>query len=135
MQFRHDQPEKLLRQLASAPFIYGMIVPIAFLHLCLEIYHHVAFRLYGLPLINRRKYIKIDRHKLSYLNAWEKVNCVYCGYANGFATYFVAICAATEAYWCGIMHKKDGVFVAPEHHKDFLPYNDEEAFNTFIKRK
>ena len=75
------------RHAASMPFIYVMFFPLVFFDLFLEIYHHACFPLYKLPLVNRAKYIKIDRHKLKYLNALEKLNCSYCGYANGLIHY------------------------------------------------
>lgn len=126
-------PERFWRYVASAPFIYAMIVPLVFLDICLEIYHQVCFRLYGLPLVKRYKYIKIDRHKLKYLNNWEKVHCAYCGYANGLAHYFTAIAAETEKYWCGIKHAKDLNFIPPEHHKDFMEYGDKKAYEKLSK--
>lgn len=90
----------------SLPIIFAVFIPMLLLDICLEIYHRICFRLYELPYVQRSAYIKIDRHKLEYLNFLEKVGCVYCGYANGFAAYFVAIAAETEQYWCGIMHQK-----------------------------
>jgi hypothetical protein len=121
-------PESVYRHLLSMPFIYIVIVPIAFLDITLEIYHQVCFRLYKIPLIKRSQYIKIDRQKLKYLTRWERVNCAYCGYANGFAHYFSVIVAETEKYWCGIKHDKDPNFVPPVHHKDFIEYSDEEGY-------
>lgn len=124
-----------LRYLVSIPFIYGMIVPIVFLDVCLEVYHRVAFWLYKIPYVSRKRYIRIDRHKLSYLRWYEKLSCVYCGYANGLFPYAAAIAAETEKYWCGIKHKEDGVFVSPPHHADFLPYGDVEALEQRYPRR
>lgn len=45
----------------------------------------------------------IDRHKLAYLRI-EKLNCAYCGYANGVFAYVREIAGRTEAYWCPIKH-------------------------------
>ena len=45
-----------------------------------------------------------DRHRLGYLNAIEKVHCVYCGYANGLVAYAREIAARTEQYFCPIKH-------------------------------
>ena len=117
-----------IRHLTSMPFIYVMIFPLLFFDIFLEIYHHVCFPLYRLPLIKRANYIKIDRHKLKYLNALEKLNCAYCGYANGLVHYASAISAETEKYWCAIKHKKSENFKEPAHHKDFIEYEDEETF-------
>jgi hypothetical protein len=110
------------------PFIYGMIVPTVFLDATMEVYHRVAFPLYGIPRVKRSKYIKLDRQKLSYLKPLEKVNCVYCGYVNGLFAYAVQIAGETEKYWCGIKHEQDENFVPPAHHKDFLEYGDEKGY-------
>ena len=72
--------------------------------------------------------IRIDRQKLKYLNIMEKLNCMYCGYANGLLNYARVISGETERYWCGIKHKSGDGFNEPEHHKDFLEYGDEEGF-------
>ena len=113
--------------LMSVPIIYGMSIPLVFLDITLEIYHNICFRLYGIPLVKRSKYIKVDRHKLKYLNWIDKINCAYCGYVNGLVNYARTIAADTEKYWCGIKHKKDSNFIEPKHHKDFLDYGDEEG--------
>ena len=100
----------------------------------MEIYHNVCFPLYGIPLVKRNKYIKIDRQKLKYLRFAEQVSCAYCGYANGVMAYGVKIAGETEKYWCGIKHQKDEEFIEPAHHKDFLKYGDEKAYDKIIKK-
>lgn len=42
--------------------------------------------------------------------------------------YMTEIVAQTEKYWCGIQSEKDPNFIPPKHHKDLLPYADEQAF-------
>ena len=57
----------------------------------------------------RRDYIVVDRHKLSYLNGIEKLNCVYCGDANGVFAYTREITApdrdllVPHDYFCWIV--------------------------------
>jgi hypothetical protein len=121
-------PDRFLRHIVSFPFTWGMLLPLLFFDLCLEIYHRICFRLYKLPRVKRGKYIKIDRHRLKYLLWYEKINCVYCGYANGLVNYATIIAGETEKYWCGIKHEKDPNFIPPKHHKDFLEYGDEKSF-------
>lgn len=123
-----DLPNKTTRHFLSTPFILGMAVPLVLLDFCMEIYHRFAFPLYGIPLVKREEYIKIDRHKLSYLSTMDKAWCAYCGYANGLLAYAVEVAGRTEKYWCGIKHKPDPKFHEPKHHKDFLPYGDEMAY-------
>ncbi len=128
-------PHKKIRHSLAWPFAICISLPIVIFDFFLEIYHRIVFPLYGIPVVERSKYIKIDRQKLMYLTFIDKLGCMYCGYVNGFAAYFVRIAGDTEKYWCGIMHKKDDGFIPQPHHKDFLPYDDEEAFKKFIKKK
>lgn len=125
-------PYKGLRHWLSGPFIFGMSIPLVILDFCMEIYHHVAFPLYGIPVNKRSDYIRIDRQKLAYLDQMDKVWCMYCGYANGFLAYAVKIAGDTEKYWCGIKHKDGGGFVPQPHQKDFLPYGDKKAYKDFV---
>jgi len=119
---------RFLRHLLSAPFIYILIIPFILLDIFVELYHHICFPLYNLPLIQRSKYIKLDRHKLSYLSPLEKINCTYCGYANCLLHYISAIAASTEKYWCGIKSAQDPNFIPPKHHHNFIEHNDEQEF-------
>ena len=41
-------------------------------------YQFVCFPIFGISPVRRSAYIVIDRHRLGYLNAIEKLNCVYC---------------------------------------------------------
>ena len=125
----------VVRHLLSAPFIYAQIIPLIIFDLFLEMYHRICFPLYGLPYVRRGAYVRIDRQKLSYLKWYEKINCMYCGYANGWLHYASTIAGETEKYWCGIMHKNGGGFIPPEHQKDFLSYGDEKTFQEFVEKK
>ena len=108
----------------SGPFIWGMFIPIVFLDVCLELYHRVCFPLYGIPLVSRRRYIRIDRQRLSYLDGPSKLYCLYCGYANGVFHYASVIAAMTELYWCPIQHRNGESFSAPRYHKRFATYGE-----------
>jgi hypothetical protein len=105
-----------------------MIIPLVILDVFIEVYHHICFPLYGIPLVKRSNYIKIDRHKLEYLTPMEKIDCAYCGYANGLLHYSAEIAGRTEKYWCGIKHKEEKDFVPPKHHENFVEYGDRGAF-------
>lgn len=93
-----------LAHLLTAPVIYAMVMPIALFDLTITLYQHICFRAYGIPRVRRGDYVVIDRHRLGYLNALEKLNCVYCGYGNGVVAYSREIIARTEQYWCPIKH-------------------------------
>ncbi|MBU0661032.1 hypothetical protein KKG22_02520 [Patescibacteria group bacterium] len=125
-------PNRRLLHIISTPFIYIVVVPMIMLDLFTEVYHRICFPIYHIPYIKRSKYIVFDRYRLSYLNIFDRVNCFYCSYANGFAAYFSAICGATEAYWCGIKHKEKKGFHQPSHHEKFMNYGDKCAFEKNI---
>ena len=72
-----------LRNLATAPVIYSLILPLVVIDLWTTLYQWTCFPAYGIPRVRRRDFIVVDRHRLGYLNALEKLNCAYCGYANG----------------------------------------------------
>lgn len=126
--------DRFFRYLASAPFIYSMIIPLVLLDVWIEVYHRVTFYFYGIPYIIRKNYVRVDRHKLQYLSLFEKINCIYCGYANGLINYARVVAGETEKYWCGIKHKPGDGFVEPEHHADFIPYGDEEAYKKLSEK-
>ena len=123
----HKKYKRFFRHLLAFPFVYMLTIPLLFLDIFAELYHRIGFRLYGIPLIKRSNYIKIDRHKLKYLSLFEKINCMFCGYANGLANYASKIGGETEKYWCAIKHKKSKGFVEPKHHKGFLNYGDKKV--------
>jgi len=112
-------PNRQVRHSLSAPIIYSILLPVLVMDLWIEIYHRVCFPLYGLPYVKRSRYIRIDRHKLKKLSWLQKLNCMYCGYVNGFINYLREIGAQTEKYWCSIKHVADDDFVEPAHHIDF----------------
>jgi len=112
----------------TAPVIYGMAIPLAFLDLTITAYQHICFRVYKVPRVKRSDYIVIDRHRLPYLNAIQKLNCVYCGYGNGLIAYAREIIARTEQFWCPIKHARRARGLHDREHK-FLDYGDAEAWH------
>jgi len=118
----------------SAPFVYGMVFPIAFLDICLFIYQAVCFGLWKVARVRRGDYVVIDRHHLAYLNGIEKLNCVYCGYANGIFAYAQEIAARTEQFWCPIKHASQ-IAQPHSHYADFTEFGDAEAWQEHPSRK
>jgi hypothetical protein len=114
---------KNFRHLLSMPFIYSMIVPLVLLDIFLTIYHHVAFSLYRIPKVKRNDYIVFDRQFLDYLNIIQKINCLYCSYANGLMAYGVEIAARTERYWCPIKAARSPLF-SHGWYRDFADYGN-----------
>jgi hypothetical protein len=113
----------------SAPLIYGMMVPLLLLDLSVTFYQHVCFRIYGIPRVRRADYLIIDRHQLAYLNAIEKLNCVYCGYSNQLIEYAREVTGRTEQYWCPIKHAQRTL---DPHHRTrrFVAYGDADGYHT-----
>lgn len=121
--------------IATAPIIYAMVVPIAFLDLTMSIYQVICFRAYGVPRVRRRDYVIFDRHKLAYLNAVEKFNCVYCSYGNGVIAYVQEIASRTEAYWCPIKHAHRTKTFMPRYAR-FSDYGSAETYrDDFVKNR
>ena len=123
--------KRWLTHLISYPFILAPLLPVLMLDLLGEMYHRLCFPLYGLTYIKRSDYIVLDRHKLKYLNWFQKISCAYCGYINGFLLYAAAIAQATEGYWCSIINGRGD---KQPHQKKFLPYDDEPAYQNFINK-
>ena len=119
------------RQLASAPVIYAMILPIAFLDLAVSIYQALCFPLYRVAKVERRQHVVIDRHLLRYLNLFEKLHCIYCGYANGVLSFASEVAARTEQYWCPIKHARRARG-SHAHYASFLAYGDSEAYRSAL---
>jgi hypothetical protein len=114
------------RNIASAPFIYALIVPFAILDLFLTLYKHICFPLYGLARIRRSDFIAIDHQHLHYLNSIQRLNCVYCSYVNGLIAYTREIASITEQYWCPIKHARR-VLGTHARYAHFLDYGDAES--------
>lgn len=118
----------------TAPVIYALIVPIALLDLFVTVYVALCFPVYGIARVRRRDHVAIDRHKLGYLNALQKLNCVYCGYGNGVLSYAREVASRTEAYWCPIKHARR---MADPHDRmaGFADYGDAAAFQGETERQ
>ncbi len=116
----------------TIPSILIMVVPAFILDIAASIYQTLNFRAYEIPLVERKKYIFIDRHSLMYLNFMEKFFCVYCGYFNGVMQYVSEIAARTEEFWCPIKHSKKVGF-KHKRYENYLEYGDSADYHA--KRK
>jgi hypothetical protein len=114
------------------PFIYGTIFPLLLLDLSMSIYQGFCFRIYGIQRVERSAYIHVKRHKLGYLNIVEKINCDFCGYANGLLAYTREIFARTEQYWCPIKHAAK---IKDPHarYASFMKYGETEGFQAKLE--
>jgi hypothetical protein len=111
----------------TSPFIYALIVPLVLVDLFATLYQFICFPAYGIGRVQRSDYVVIDRHRLSYLNALEKLNCMYCSYANGVIAYARELASRTEQYFCPIKH---AMAVAGSHsrYSRFVDYGDAKEY-------
>lgn len=117
-----------IRNVASAPFIYSMIVPFVLLDIAVILYQAICFRLYGIKPVKRSAYVVIDRYKLKHLNIIEQFNCVYCGYGNGVLAFATEVASRTEQYWCPIKHARKVQGRHSRYH-DFIDFGDAEDYH------
>jgi hypothetical protein len=111
----------------TSPFIYMLLVPIVMLDLFMTLYQQVCFRVYRIPRVRRGDYVVMDRSKLQYLSPLQKLNCIYCEYANGVLSYAHEVAARTEQFWCPIKHGRK-VKNVHDRYDDFIEYGDNENF-------
>lgn len=121
-----------LLNILTAPVIWFCLVPTIFMDLVVTIYQIICFPVYNIPKANRNDFIIIDRHALTYLNAIEKLNCVYCGYVNGLIAYVQEIAARTEQYWCPIKHARK-IGNIHSRYKFFFEYGDSDKYKKEIE--
>ena len=93
-----NRPQNLI----TGPIIYSMIVPLAFLDLCVSFYQATCFPIYRIARVRRGDYLVFDRQQLEYLNFVEKFHCTYCAYGSGLIAYVGEIVARTEEYFCPV---------------------------------
>lgn len=117
----------------TAPLIYVGIVPMLLLDAFVFTYQAVCFPVYGISKVRRSDYMALDRGDLPYLNAIEKLNCGYCGYANGLAAYYREVSARTEQYWCPIKHARR-IVAAHDQYPGFLEFGDAENYRLGLER-
>lgn len=122
-----------LPNILSAPIIWLCLAPALFLDLVVTLYHLTCFPIYGIPKVRRSDYLAIDRQALTYLNALEKLNCVYCGYFNGLIAYVQEIAARTEQYWCPIKHARR-IRTLHSRYGKFIEYGDAATYRQAIEK-
>jgi len=116
----------------TMPLIYVCVIPLVALDLVVSLYQAVCFPIYGIPKVSRGASIVFDRGRLRYLNSLERVNCIYCSYANGLCAYVTEIAARTEQHWCPIKHAQR--LQSPHsRYAHFLDYGDAERYRREIE--
>ena len=129
MRFLRGSP---IISIVTAPFVYVLVVPLMALDLSVAIYQLVCFPIWGVRRVRRSDYVVIDRHRLAYLNGIEKLNCVYCGYANGLIALLREVASRTEQFWCPIKHALR-IKGAHPRYRHFLEYGDAAAYRDHLR--
>ena len=116
----------------TSPLVYGMLIPLILCDICASFFQSVCFRVYRIPRVLRSEHIIFDRGKLAYLTRLQKLNCIYCEYANGVASYMREILARMEWYWCPIKHQRAPI--DPHVHYDqFINHEDGENYRKKLR--
>ncbi len=118
--------------LLVCPVIYSLTVPLLMLDAWLWLYQAVCFPVYGIEKVKRSQYILLDRGHLRYLNWLERLNCDYCGYANGLVAYAREVSSRTEQYFCPIKHAARCPGAPPRYLK-FADFGDAKAYHAALK--
>jgi len=121
-----------LATLIVAPAVYVLILPLALLDLGVYVFQLVCFTAWGMERIKRSDYVIVDRHRLAYLNGIQKLNCAYCGYANGVIAYAREAASRSEQYWCPIKHALR-VRAPHQRYRRFVDYGDAEGFRSRLE--
>ena len=123
-----NRPQNLI----TGPLIYGMVVPLLLLDLCVSLYQWACFPIYGISKVRRGDYLVFDRRHLAYLNVIEKLHCTYCEYGNGLMGYMAEILARTEQYFCPIKHARKIIGTHARYNR-FLAYGDAVAYEAKLE--
>ena len=124
-----NRPQNLL----TGPLIYGMVLPLLLLDLCVSLYQWLCFPIYGITRVRRSDYLVFDRRHLAYLNLIEKFHCTYCEYGNGLMGYMAEILARTEQYFCPIKHAHK-VLGTHGRYNRFLAYGEADAYEARLEQ-
>ncbi len=122
-----------LTVLVTTAVIWAVLVPIALLDLMVSVYQVICFPIYEIPKVIRGDYLLFDRHRLAYLNFFEKINCEYCAYVNGVLAYAVEIAGRTEQHFCPVRHALR-VKSAHSRYQHFFDYGDAEHYRARIEQ-
>ena len=123
-----NRPQNLI----TGPLIYGMVVPLLMLDLCVSFYQWACFPIYGITKVRRSDYLVFDRRHLAYLNLIEKFHCTYCEYGAGLMGYMAEILARTEQYFCPIKHAHK-ILGTHGRYNRFLDYGEADAYEAKLE--
>ena len=123
-----NRPQNLI----AGPLIYGMVVSLLLLDICVSFCQWACFPIYGIAKVRRADYLVFDRRHLAYLNFIEKFHCTYCEYGNGLMGYMAEILTRTEQYFCPIKHARK-ILGTHSRYKRFLAYGEADAYEVRLE--
>jgi hypothetical protein len=123
-----NRPQNLI----AGPLIYGMVVSLLLLDICVSFCQWACFPIYGIAKVRRADYLVFDRRHLAYLNSIEKLHCTYCEYGNGLMGYMAEILTRTEQYFCPIKHARK-ILGTHSRSKRFLAYGEADAYEVRLE--
>lgn len=129
----HLKQRGRVRLLLTAPFIYGMIIPLVFVDLCATLYQSVCFPAFGIAHVPRKKYVQFVRRGV-HLRWLDRFHCTYCSYANGVCAYLRAILIETEKYWCPIKYQARAGYLPPHPQHTYAEDGDTERLKKVLER-
>ncbi|RJQ16755.1 hypothetical protein C4573_01680 [Candidatus Woesearchaeota archaeon] len=103
---------------------YICLFPLMLADIFARQFQFVYFGLHDIPKIKRSDYFAMDRQLLSKLTFFQKMNCMYCEYANGVVAYIKAVVNQMEIYSCAIKHVHQ-----PEGHEHQHDFYDRKKFS------
>jgi len=109
---------------AGVFMIYFMVIPLVLVDISAQLFQFFYFGALGIGKIPRNDYINFSRWNLAKLSLRQKINCVYCNYANGVSAWYKALANQTELYSCAI---KDSPATKGQDHqasKDYHEFTD-----------
>ncbi|WP_438969921.1 hypothetical protein [Methylophaga sp.] len=118
--------------LITAPIIYTMVIPLLMVDLLVSFYQYTCFPIYGIHTVKRGDYIVFDRHRLNFLNMFERLHCLYCAYGNGVVAYIREVLARTEQYFCPIKHAHK-VLGTHDRYYQFIEYGDANDYHQRVE--
>ena len=118
----------------TLPFIWVMIIPALLTDIMVSIYQAVCFPIYKIPKVKRKDHVILDRYNLFYLGKIEKINCFYCEYFNGVASYVREVAARTEQLWCPIKHERP-IKYTHSRYANFFEYGDYLSYKKELKQR
>jgi hypothetical protein len=117
----------------TAPFIYGMVLPLVFIDLCTTVYQSVCFPVYGIPKVLRKKYVHAAPRGMG--TTWlDRFHCGYCTYANSVCAYLRAVLIETEKYWCPIKYALKNGIKSPHPQTGYANDGDIPALQEILKK-